>query len=179
MKISVSAVTALLLIGEVSAFSTTSPFHRVATTLSNTATKEKETSSDVQVDVSIPYDAAARLAYDEWRVTYKKGDFDATRYESFKNNYKVLTVANISASKKAKDAGEEAPEKMELNEFADMSFDEYNAMNLGGEEESSEEEEKSDSGSILETAMAGSAAQEAASSSLEEAAAALAEEEQV
>lgn len=174
MKIYFSAVTALLLINEASAFSTSTPFHRIPTTLSSTATKEKEAASDVQIDVSIPYDAAARLAYDEWRSTYDKGDYDAARFESFKNNYNLLTVANISAAKKARDAGEDKPKAMELNDFADMSFEEYEAMNSG-----SAEEGKSNSANIMEAAMAGSAAQQEASSSLEEAAAALAEEEQV
>ncbi len=88
----------------------------------------------------------------------------------------MLTVANISAAKQAKDAGEEAPKKMELNEFADMTFDEYESMNndgVGGETETEGDV------SILETVMLESAAQDAASASLQEAAAAIAEEEQV
>lgn len=177
MKIYFSAVAALLLVGETAAFSTSSPFRRTTpVALSNTATREKESGVDVQQsDVSVPYDAAARLAYDEWRATYSKGNFDAGRFESFKSNYNMLTVANVSAAKQARDAGEEVPKAMELNEFADMSFEEYEAMNAGEEQE----QEKEQSVSVLETAMAGSAAQQAAASSLEEAAAALAEEEQV
>lgn len=170
MKISFSAVTALLLLNETRAF-TTSPLRRVSSTvLSSTATKEKL----LETDVSIPYDAAARLAYDDWRETYNKGSFDATRFESFKNNYKVLTVANISAAKKARDAGDEEPKKMELNEFADMSYEEFESMTNGADESNDESDV-----SVLETAMAESAAQDVASTSLEEAAAALAEEEQV
>ena len=29
-----------------------------------------------KVDLSIPYDAAARLAYDQWRTFHEMGDFD-------------------------------------------------------------------------------------------------------
>lgn len=170
MKIYFSAVTTLLLVCETSAF-TTSPFYR-STLVPNTAINGQATDSDL----SIPYDAAARLAYDEWRETYDKGEFDLARFESFKGNYKILTVANISAAKKAKDAGDEEPKRMDLNEFADMSFDEYVAMNSG-----SSEAEVEDTGDvrILQTAMAGMEAQNAASTSLKEAADALAEEEQV
>jgi hypothetical protein len=166
MKISFSAVTALLLIGDAAAF-TTSPLHRTPTIL-----------KAAEYDVSIPYDAAARLAYEEWRETYNKGDFDDSNYEKFKDNYEVLTVANIAAAKKAKDAGVEEPKRMELNEFADMSFEEYESMNSGSDEGTTTTT-TSASASILESAMEASAAQDAASASLEEAAAALAVEEEV
>lgn len=54
-------------------------------------------------DVSIPYDAAARLAYDEWRATHNKGAFDAGKYAKFKAKYEEITSANMSAKKKARD----------------------------------------------------------------------------
>jgi hypothetical protein len=44
--------------------------------------------SPVHVDLSIPYDAAARLAYDKWRADYGKGEFDSIGYEMFKTQYK-------------------------------------------------------------------------------------------
>lgn len=187
MKISVSAVTALLLFSNATAFTTVNPLRRLPTTLSSTATKESGAGSETSADVSVPYDAAARLAYDEWRATYNKGDFDAARFESFKSNYQILTVTNIAAAKKAKDAGEEAPKKLDLNEFADMTFEEYEAMNSDGgaeaeevvEAEAAPQAEGESDVSLMETVMAESAAQSAASLSLEEAAAALAEEEQV
>ena len=169
MKISITAVTALLLVSNVEGFTTSSLRRSVPTTLSSTSTRGNVDSSDV----SIPYDAAAKLAYDQWRAEYNKGEGSDDKFERFCDNYKVLTVANISAAKKAKDAGEDAPKKMDLNAFADMSFEEYEAMNSGV---AMEEEPKAN---LLETVMAGSKAQEAASASLVEAAAALAKEEQV
>ncbi len=177
MRISCSAVTALMLLSNATAFTTLNPLRRIPTSLSNTAAKAQ---ADVSIDVSVPYDAAARLAYDEWRETYNKGDFDPARFESFKNNYQILTVTNISNAKKAKDAGEEVPKKLDLNEFADMSFEEYEAMNSGEVEEPAAQEEEGESDvSLMDTVMAEAAAQSAASLSLEEAAAAIAEEEQV
>ena len=186
MKISVSAVTALLLFSNATAFTAVNPLRRMPTILSSTATKESGAGAETSSDVSVPYDAAARLAYDEWRATYNKGDFDAARFESFRSNYQILTVTNIAAAKKAKDAGEDAPKKLDLNEFADMTFEEYEATNSGGaateevaEVEAAPQEKGVSDVSLMETVMAGSAAQSAASLSLEEAAAALAEEEQV
>jgi hypothetical protein len=55
--------------------------------------------SPVQVDLSIPYDAAARLAYDKWRVDYGKGEFDSASYDTFKTLYEKLMVAQVTAKK--------------------------------------------------------------------------------
>ena len=57
------------------------------------------------MDVSIPYDAAARLSYDEWRDRYGKGAFDAKRFEIFKANYETVSIANVKAKKKAREDG--------------------------------------------------------------------------
>ncbi len=182
MKIHFSAVTALTLLSSASAFTTINPLRRTPTTLSNTAAREKGVEADVAVDISVPYDAAARLAYDEWRELYNKGDYDDARFESFKGNYQILTVTNIAAAKKAKDAGEEAPKKLDLNEFADMTYEEYEAMNSGeavAEPEVAAPAEGESDVSLLQTVLAESEAQSIASASLEEAAAAIAEEEQV
>lgn len=84
----------------------------------------------VDGDVSIPYDAAARLEYDAWRETYGKGDFDAAKYEAFKTNYEMIAVANVVAKKEARESGITA-KKYNLNEYADMTEEEYLAMSTG------------------------------------------------
>ena len=47
------------------------------------------------IDVSIPYDAAARLAYDEWR----SGDFQESEFQQFKEIYEKKSVAEVVASR--------------------------------------------------------------------------------
>jgi len=47
-----------------------------------------------KIDVSIPYDAAARLAYDEFRASGKEADFEA-----FKAKYEHLAVAQVTLKK--------------------------------------------------------------------------------
>ena len=56
-----------------------------------------------KVDLSIPYDAAARLAYDQWRTFHEMGDFDDDSYASFKSKYETMTVANVIAKKMERD----------------------------------------------------------------------------
>jgi hypothetical protein len=82
----------------------------------------------VENDVSIDYDSAAKLAYDEWRNLNSKGNFDDAKFEAFKANYVALTVANVKASKKAREDGAEIAQKLELNEFADMTVAEFQSM---------------------------------------------------
>lgn len=130
--------------------------------------------SDVNVDVSVDYDAAAKLAYSDWCEKYGKEASDA-KFATFKANYEALTVANVSAAKKARDEEKDRPKDLELNEFGDMTEEEYMRMKSGG---STEEEEAPQKGA-LETAMEASIAQSDASNALAEAADALAEEEQV
>jgi hypothetical protein len=142
-------------------------------------------------DTTIPYDAAARLAYTEWTRAYNK-PYDADRYETFKANYEAIAVANVKAARAARDAGdEEAPKKLDLNEFADMTAEEYMAMqakgsgstmSLGAETTTTEAKEEADptsTGDVLGKAVEVAAMQEDASSALAEAADALAEEEEV
>jgi len=81
------------------------------------ATKEKEVEK-TNIDVSIPYDAAAKLAYDEWRGKYGKGNFDEKKYERFQQNYKLVAVANVKAAKDRLD-GKDAPPNIEMDKFAD------------------------------------------------------------
>jgi hypothetical protein len=85
------------------------------------------------VDVSIPYDAAARLAYDQWRADFNKGDFDATRFQIFKDNYEIITVANVKAKKKARDDSTVSLSSylMSMNEFGDMTQEEYEMLMMG------------------------------------------------
>lgn len=56
-------------------------------------------------DVSIPYDAAARLEYDKWRAKFGKGAFDADKYAKFKARYQAMTSLNMAAKKVARDTG--------------------------------------------------------------------------
>jgi len=130
--------------------------------------------SDVNVDVSVDYDAAAKLAYGNWCNKYGKEASDA-KFATFKANYEALTVANVSAAKKARDDGTDRPRDLELNEFGDMTEEEYMKMKSGG---STAEEEAAPRKGALETAMEASVAQSDASNALAEAADALAEEEQ-
>ena len=124
------------------------------------------------IDVSVDYDAAARLAYDEWCAKYGKEGNDE-RFASFRDNHEALTVANVSAAKKARDEGTDRPDDLALNEYGDMTEVEYNAvMNPQSADEGGE------SKGALETVMEASAAQSSASSALAEAADALAEEEE-
>ena len=143
-------------------------------------------------DTTVPYDAAARLAYTEWTRAYNK-QYDAARYETFRANYEAITVANVRAAKVARDDGsDEAPKKLDLNEFADMTAEEYMAMqktggstmSLGAETAATEAEEEeaadpTSTGDVLGKAVEVAAMQEDASSALAEAADALAEEEEV
>lgn len=127
----------------------------------------------VGTDLSIPYDAAARLAYDEWRSKYNKGEFDPARYQAFKANYETITVANVVAKKNARDAGDaESPALMTLNEFGDCTEDEYAAAQKQSSATTS-------TGSVLGKALEAAVSQSEASSALEDAANALAEEEEV
>lgn len=127
------------------------------------------------VDLSIPYDAAARLAYDEWRVKFNKGAFDAQRFENFKANYEIITVANVVAKKRLRENSSLQPTPlMTLNEYGDYSESEYLAAMSQNTSSSA-----SSSGNVLETAVEGAKLQSEASSALKEAANALAEEEEV
>lgn len=136
-------------------------------------------------DVSIPYDAAAELAYDGWIKKYDK-PYDAQRYQVFLSNYKAITVMNVSAKKKARDDPDSGtPSLLSLNEYADFTAEEYEAaMNgdsKGAEDDSSSDaaEEPSTTGNILGDAVKAVESQASASSALQEAADALEEEEEV
>ena len=129
-----------------------------------------------EVDVSVPYDSAARLAYDEWRGQYDKGDFDEQRFEIFKNNYNTVTIANVKAKKKARDDDTVSLSLMSLNEFGDMTAEEYQQLVDGVPPTSPT---RLSTGDVLGTAVKAAELQTQASNALEEASDALAIEEQV
>lgn len=123
------------------------------------------------VDISVPYDAAARLAYDQWREQYQKGDFDDTRFAKFKANYEAITVSNVRAKKVAREMGEE-PTLLSLNEYGDYSAEEYATLQKSGKSATT-------TGDVLSKAVEAVESQSAASTALGDAATALAEEEEV
>ena len=72
--------------------------------LSDSGSPKKRTESEPEpIDVSIPYDAAARLAYDNWRVEQGKGDFDVETYKAFKEIYTQLAVTEVVVKKKSRE----------------------------------------------------------------------------
>jgi hypothetical protein len=144
------------------------PIRAFAVDMASPATTES-------TDVSVPYDAAAELAYSEWIAQYDKS-YNAERYEVFKDNYKAITVMNVSAKKKARESGDDSPSLLTLNEFADCTAEEYEAA-MNGESGGSSSE--ASTGDILGDAVAAAESQSAASSALQDAADALAEEEEV
>ena len=88
------------------------------------------------VDVSVPYDAACRFAYEEWKAKFGKtepreGDplSAEERFQQFRISYERVTIANIAAKKKVRDAGgfEEARtlKTVELDVYSDLTDLEY------------------------------------------------------
>ena len=61
---------------------------------SNKATTVAAPTKVKKIDVSIPYDAAARLAYDHFRADGKEADF-----ETFQKKYEQLAVAQVTLKK--------------------------------------------------------------------------------
>ena len=171
-----SAVLAAVLAGSADAF-VPAQVGRTSAPLPLPATFKLDVANS---DVSIPYDAAARLAYDDWRQTYSKGGFDPARFATFKANYELLTVANVKAAKAARDAGSDSPpKKLDLNEFADMTAEEYQAAMSGGGKAPAEAEKPEGTSDVLGGAIEAAGLQSDASSALGDAADALAEEEEI
>ena len=170
MQIYYGALLALLLAQEAVGFLPT--MHRSAMHHSRQPLSAIRMATDT--DVSVPYDAAARLAYDQWRAEYNKGDFDTARYETFKTNYETITVANVSAKKKAREEGTVSLSLLTLNEFGDVSEEEFLQKQKGGPKL-----EFVSTGNVLGMAVENAELQSMASNALVEAADALAEEEQV
>ena len=141
--------------------------------------------ADSSSDVSIPYDSAAELAYKGWIEAYDK-PYDAERYKVFRDNYKAITVMNVSAKKKARenpDGGKVS--LLSLNKFADCTAEEYEAAMKGDSKSLSDDSSKetevasTSSGNILGDAVKAVESQASASSALQEAADALEAEEAV
>jgi len=135
-------------------------------------------------DVSIPYNAAAELAYDGWIAKFDK-PYDAERYKVFFSNYKAITVMNISAKKAARDDPDSgSPSLLSLNEYADYTAEEYSAAMKGDSDTSTDDsssdagEEQPTTGNILGDAVKNVQSQASASSALQEAADALEAEEE-
>ena len=171
MNIYYFTVLALLLADQAESFLPT--MHQQSLNRARQPLSAVEMAAYTDTDVSIPYDAAARLAYDEWRAEYNKGEFDSARYKTFKTNYETITIANVSSKKKSRDDGTVSLSLMTLNEFGDMSEEEY-VQNLEGAKL-----EFASTGDVLSKAVENAELQSAASNALVEAADALAEEEQV
>ena len=131
-------------------------------------------------DISIPYEAAAELAYKGWIAKYER-PYDAGRYDVFLSNYKAITVMNVAAKKKARETDGGKPSLLSLNEYADCTAEEYQSAMKGGSASSddSSSDEPSSSGNILGDAVEAVEAQASASSALQEAADALEAEEKV
>ena len=68
-----------------------------------------------------------KSAYDGWRAKYSK-NFDPAGFKTFKSNYLTIMNANIAAEQKALEAGKEPPKWITLNEYGDLSLDEYKAI---------------------------------------------------
>lgn len=151
------------------------PLLGASSRLSSSLLAEAATDTGASTDVSIPYDSAARLAYADWCTKFGNSP-DDTRYMAFKSNYEQISVANVVAAKEARDSDTARPKDLELNEYGDMTEEEYTAvMGGGGATAPVAASEKGP----LETVMEASVAQSEASVALAEAADALAEEEEV
>jgi len=145
---------------------------------SRTASSVRFSMVSTENDVSIAYDSAARLAYKDWCAKFDKEANDE-RYETFKSNYEAITVANVSAAKKARDDGVDRPKDLELNEYGDMSEEEYLKMQSGASDSTPvEDTPATPEKGAMESVMEASMAQNDASNALAEAADAMAEEEE-
>eukprot|EP00521_Asterionellopsis_glacialis_P019343 CAMPEP_0195314886 /NCGR_PEP_ID=MMETSP0708-20121125/2671_1 /TAXON_ID=33640 /ORGANISM="Asterionellopsis glacialis, Strain CCMP134" /LENGTH=159 /DNA_ID=CAMNT_0040379983 /DNA_START=1 /DNA_END=480 /DNA_ORIENTATION=+ len=78
-----------------------------SSTTSATAEPEVE-----KIDVSIPYDSAAILAYEEWR----EGEFDQEVFAAYKKIYKGMAITKVTFKKQERDAADAmAKYEKELN----------------------------------------------------------------
>ena len=76
--------------------------------------------------MSVPYNAAARLAYGEWLFKYSKEDAGLERYGSFRKRYESIAIINAISKKRAmEDVDIKEPALIELNEYADLDKEEY------------------------------------------------------
>lgn len=88
------------------------------------------------------FDISVHKAYHAWRNHYGKEEYSPTRFRNFKSNYVTLLEANKEAQFKAFQENKPIPEPMNLNEYADLSYEEYQEfllkMSQSGTEKTSE-----------------------------------------
>jgi hypothetical protein len=72
-------------------------------------------------------DDMLKSAYDGWRAKYSK-NFDPLGFKNFKSNYLTIMDANIAAEQAALEVGKESPRWITLNEYGDLSLDEYKVV---------------------------------------------------
>jgi hypothetical protein len=72
-------------------------------------------------------DDMLKSAYDGWRAQYSK-DFDPWGFKNFKSNYLTIMDANIAAEQAAFEAGKVSPRRITLNEYGDLSLNEYKVV---------------------------------------------------
>lgn len=87
----------------------------IALLVSTVSTKNDDTSSvsspqsggarrpRTKLNLSVPYDAAARLAYDNWCASNDNAKFNAKAYEQFKRIYEAKAIAEAKSKKLARD----------------------------------------------------------------------------
>jgi hypothetical protein len=81
---------------------------------SSSSSSPSKSSPKLQVkktDVSIPYDAAARLAYDAWVASREEAKASEEAYASFKAMYEETVIAEVIAKQKARDLANFDPNK--------------------------------------------------------------------
>jgi hypothetical protein len=184
MKFYKSALLALLAVAPSVAF--LPPIHQCPVPRAAVGLAASSESSETKVDISVPYDAAARLAYEGWRKEFNKGDFDEKRYLIFKKNYVDISIANVMSKKQAREQGVDNPDLLNLNEFGDFTAEEFAQQQSGGAEAKApattadaEAEAPSTPLDVLSKAMEAAQSQTAASEALGDAFSAMDEEEEV
>lgn len=74
-----------------------------------------------KIDVSIPYDAAARLAYRELKGLSENAKYDEAEFQKFKEAYESTTVANVIVKKMERELrAAQAAAQEKANELASM-----------------------------------------------------------
>eukprot|EP00980_Cylindrotheca_fusiformis_P000210 scaffold42_cov133-Cylindrotheca_fusiformis.AAC.7 len=119
-------LAATLAVQRIAGFLGSNRMHRSHSVALHAALLSQKLASTIGVDL-FEDENALRSAYDEWRAEYGKGEFDRARFETFKSNFRTLTIANISARDKALQEGSQPPQWMYLNRFGDFSDSEFRA----------------------------------------------------
>ena len=107
---------------------------------STTTTRTLASNKASKIDLSIPYDSAARLAYDQWRSANGQqqgggggGAFNEATYKAFQTKYETLTVANVIAKKMERDMAAMEPPKVDLSipydSAARLAYDQWRSAN--------------------------------------------------